>query len=329
MSLLEVKDLYTSFYTHVGEVQAVRGVSLHVGRGETVGIVGESGCGKSVTMMSMMGLLEDTGRIKSGSILFDGVDIAGYSDKKLEKLRGNEMSMIFQDPMTSLDPIFSIGDQMIEHQLIHKKISRREAQTRALEMFARVGIAEPERRLTQYPHEFSGGMRQRVMIAMALVTQPRLLIADEPTTALDVTIQAQILSILKDINKTLGTATILITHDLGVVADITTRMYVMYGGIIIEEGPTASIYENPSHPYTCGLLKSVPNPDKITPERLVPIEGQPPDLFKPPLGCPFCARCDRAMRVCAEKPAPWYEMGDGHRAACWRHHPSAKGGIAK
>lgn len=328
MSLLEIRDLRTSFFTHVGEVQAVRGVNIHVERSETIGLVGESGCGKSVMMMSVMRLLDDAGRVVNGQVLLENENILALSEKKMEKLRGNAMSMIFQDPMTSLNPVLSIGDQMTEHLRLHKKINRKEAAARVIEMFRRVGIADPEKRLDQYPHEFSGGMRQRAMIAMALVTGPRILIADEPTTALDVTTQAQILTILKDVNRQLGTATILITHDLGVVADIAARVYVMYGGIIVEEGSTVEIFARPAHPYTQGLLGSVPNPEVDTPCRLVPIEGSPPDLIKPPEGCPFCARCKQAMEVCARYPAPVYSWDEWHKAACWLYHPYARKGRA-
>ncbi len=326
MSLLGIKNLHTSFFTHVGEVQAVRGINMHVKSGETIGLVGESGCGKSVSMMTVMRLLGDTGRVKAGEVIFGGTDIMKLRKKQMEAIRGNQISMIFQDPMTSLNPVFSIGNQMTEHLKIHKKVHRKEAEAMSIDMLSQVGIAEPERRMAQFPHEFSGGMRQRVMIAMALVTKPQLLIADEPTTALDVTIQAQILSILKEVNTKLNTATILITHDLGVIADIARRVYVMYGGIIVEEGPTESLFERPAHPYTQGLLKSVPNPELEVPQRLIPIKGTPPDLIKPPVGCPFSARCNRAMRICAQQPAPWFKLDSQHKAACWLHHPIAKEG---
>ncbi len=325
MSVLEIKEVQTSFFTHVGEVKSVRGVSLYVDEGETIGVVGESGCGKSVTMMSAMGLLADSGKVKSGEVILNGRDLLKMSEKQMVKIRGNEIAMIFQDPMTSLNPVFTVGDQMTDHLKIHKKLSKAEADKRAIEMLRTVGIPEPERRMKQYPHEFSGGMRQRVMIAMALVTEPSLLIADEPTTALDVTIQAQILTILKDLNIKLGTAIILITHDLGVVADITKRVYVMYGGLVVESASTKDLYAKPAHPYTRGLIKSVPNPLEEIPTRLTPIEGQPPDLIAPPKGCPFCARCSHALKVCDEQMPPYYVVGEGHKCACFLYHEHFKG----
>ncbi len=325
MSILQIKNLKTSFYTHVGEVKAVRGVSIEVDKGETIGIVGESGCGKSVTMMSVMGLLTENGKVVDGEVLLNGENILTLKEKQMVSLRGNEMAMIFQDPMTSLNPVFKVGNQMTDHLKYHKKIKQAEADRIAIEMLKLVGIPEPEQRMKQYPHEFSGGMRQRVMIAMALVTQPAVLIADEPTTALDVTIQAQIIEILKGLNEKLKTAIILITHDLGVVADITKRVYVMYGGLIVEQGETTDIYANPAHPYTRGLLNSVPNPLEEAPEKLTPIEGQPPDLIAPPKGCPFCARCGYAKRICDEQMPEYYDLGNGHKCACFLYHEHFKG----
>lgn len=314
--LLEINNLCTSFFTHAGEVKAVRGVNLFINNGETLGIVGESGCGKSVTMMSLMRLLPESGKITNGNIVFNGNDLSEISDKEIEKIRGNEIAMIFQDPMTSLNPVFNIGTQLTEHLIKHKKISKSDAMKRAVDMLKLVGIPNPEQRLKQYPHEFSGGMRQRAMIAMALITDPKLLIADEPTTALDVTIQAQILELMKDIKKKLGTSIILITHDLGVVADMCDRINVMYGGSVIEEGTSEEIFYEYKHPYTYGLLNSVPNPKKISKERLKPIDGQPPDLLKPPSGCPFAARCEYAMRICLNNMPKYYEVSKGHRVAC-------------
>lgn len=321
--LLEVKNLKTSFRTHIGDVQAVRGVSLHLDKGEALGIVGESGCGKSVTMMSIMRLLADNAMIESDKIIFNGKDITNPTENDMQEIRGNEMAMIFQDPMTSLNPLFTVGDQLTEHLIKHKKISKKEANRLAIKMLDMVGIPSPESRLKQYPHEFSGGMRQRVMIAMSLICDPKLIIADEPTTALDVTIQAQILDLMKELKNKINTSIILITHDLGVVADLCTRINVMYGGIIIEEGSDEDIFYNGKHPYTWGLLNSVPNPKSEIKEKLTPIEGQPPDLLKPPVGCPFAARCKYAMKVCLEKQPPLFEISDGHRAACWLCHENA------
>ncbi|MDF2673004.1 MAG: oligopeptide/dipeptide transporter, ATP-binding protein [Clostridiales bacterium] len=321
--LLKVTDLHTSFFTHVGEVKAVRGATFDVDKGEAIGIVGESGCGKSVTMMSLLGLLTDTGKIKSGSAIFDGKDLVKMGYQEMLKIRGNDISMIFQDPMTSLNPVFTIENQLAEPLLRHKKLSKAQARKVIIELMQLVGIPEAEKRLRQYPHEFSGGMRQRVMIAMALTCDPKLLIADEPTTALDVTIQAQILDIMKDLKNKINTSIILITHDLGVVADICSRINVMYGGIVVESGTKRDIFYNPRHPYTVGLLASVPNPKKIAKERLSPIDGQPPDLLQPPVGCPFTPRCKYAMKICDAQLPPNFDICQGHRAACWLNHPDA------
>lgn len=319
-NLLEVKNLKTSFFTRAGEVRAVQGVSFFVDKGEALGIVGESGSGKSVTMMSVMRILSDNGKIVDGKIKFQGTDLASLSEKEMENIRGNEIGMIFQDPMTSLNPVYTIGNQLMEPLIKHKKMSKNEAFNEATHMLSIVGIPSPEKRMKQYPHEFSGGMRQRVMIAMAISCMPKLLIADEPTTALDVTIQAQILELMKELREKFNTAIILITHDLGVVADVCDRVNVMYGGLIAETGSTRDIFYNPKHPYTLGLLKSIPNIEKK--ERLVPIEGQPPDLLMPPKGCPFAQRCDYAMKICIERRPPLFEFGS-HKAACWLNHPYA------
>ena len=321
--LLEVKNLKTSFKTHIGDVQSVRGVSFHLDKGEALGVVGESGCGKSVTMMTIMRLLGENAQIDAERILFDDKDITKPSEKMMQTIRGNDMAMIFQDPMTSLNPLFTVGDQLTEHLIKHKKISKKEAMKKAVEMLDMVGIPSPEKRLKQYPHEFSGGMRQRVMIAMSFICEPKLIIADEPTTALDVTIQAQILDLMKDLKSKLDTSIILITHDLGVVADLCSRINVMYGGLIVEEGTTEDIFYRGKHPYTWGLLRSVPNPKSELREKLIPIEGQPPDLLKPPAGCPFTARCDYAMKICKEKQPPLFEVGKGHKTACWLCHENA------
>ncbi|MEG0295469.1 MAG: ABC transporter ATP-binding protein [Clostridium sp.] len=321
--LLEVNDLRTSFKTHIGDVQAVRGVSFYLDKGEALGIVGESGCGKSVTMMTLMGLLADNGRVAGGNIMFDGKDLTNASEKTMESIRGNDMGMIFQDPMTSLNPVFSVGNQLIEPLMKHRGLNKKDAWAEAIKMLGLVGIPSPEQRMKQYPHEFSGGMRQRVMIAMSLICNPKLIIADEPTTALDVTIQAQILDLMKDLKERLDTSIILITHDLGVVADLCSRITVMYGGTVVETGTSEDIFYEGKHPYTWGLLKSVPNPKSNLREKLKPIEGQPPDLLKPPVGCPFAARCDYAMKVCLENQPPLFDIKDGHKAACWLCHENA------
>jgi len=323
--LLEVKDLAVSFQTYFGEVEAVRGVSFHVDKGETVALVGESGCGKSVTANSIMQLLPmPPAFYKNGQILFEGEDIVKKSDKEMQKIRGNKISMIFQDPMTSLNPTMKIGKQIIEGILKHQKLSRHEAKKKAIEMLELVSVPQPEKRINQYPHEFSGGMRQRVMIALAMVSNPELLIADEPTTALDVTVQAQILDLMKQIQDKLGTAIILITHDLGVVADISDRVIVMYAGKIMEEGTTDEIFKNPKHPYTRKLLGSVPRLDMDRNESLHSIEGTPPDLYRPPKGCPFFDRCDQAMVICKEHMPNKEYHSDSHYSYCWLNHPMAK-----
>lgn len=321
--IIEIRNLHTSFYTHAGEVQAVRGIDMFVEKGETLGIVGESGCGKSVTMLSVMRLLPDAGKVKSGDIFFNKKKISHIKEKEMQKIRGNEMSMIFQDPMTSLNPVYKVGNQLTEHLIKHKRISKTKAKEAAIEMLELVGIPNPKERYNQYPHEFSGGMRQRVMIAIALVTKPKLIIADEPTTALDVTIQAQILELLKGIKKELDTAIILITHDLGVVADTCDRIHVMYGGIIVEKGTTEEIFYNPKHPYTWGLLNSVPKPNNNEKSRLSPIQGQPPDLIKPPKGCPFFDRCQARMVICKDRLPENHFISSTQSVSCWLAHPMA------
>jgi oligopeptide transport system ATP-binding protein len=321
--ILEVKNLKTSFFTHVGEVQAVRGVDFHVDKGEALGIVGESGSGKSVTSMSVMGLLQYPGKIVDGEVIFKGENLVKKKPKQMMSIRGDEIAMIFQDPMTSLNPVYTIGDQIIEAVVRHQKVSKKEARQRAIEMLKLVGIPSPETRVDNYPHEFSGGMRQRAMIAIALSCQPDLLIADEPTTALDVTIQAQILELMKELREKVDTAIILITHDLGVVADVCNRIVVMYGGLIMEEGTAQEVFYTPSHPYTMGLLKSIPRLDLDQHQRLIPIPGTPPDLIKPPKGCPFAARCPYAMKICLEEFPGYVSSSDTHRAACWLKHEGA------
>lgn len=322
--LLEVKNLRTNFATGGGIVQAVRGVSLYVDAGEFIGIIGESGCGKSVSMMSVMQLLADNAAVRADAILFDGMDLQKQSRKQMRKLLGSSIGMIFQDPMTSLNPLYTIGNQLMEPLRQHQRMTRTAARARALEMLRLVGINEPEKRLKQYPHELSGGMRQRVMIAIAMCCTPKLLIADEPTTALDVTIQAQIMELMAELKDRFSTATILITHDLGVIASVCSRVMVMYGGKIMEEGSVEDIFYAPGHPYTEGLLRSVPGDGSGSREKLIPIPGSPPDLMNPPVGCPFAARCPKAMRICSMAPAELTELGPNHRAACWLHHPQVK-----
>jgi len=322
--ILDVKNMKTSFYTHVGEVQAVRGVSFSLKKGEALGIVGESGSGKSVTSMSVMQLLQYPGKVKEGEIMFKGDDILKKSKKDMMNIRGDEIAMIFQDPMTSLNPVYKIGDQIMEAIIRHQGLSKAEAREKAIDMLRLVGIPSPEERVDNYPHEFSGGMRQRAMIAIALSCEPDLLIADEPTTALDVTIQAQILELLKELSEKIDTSIILITHDLGVVADVCDRICVMYGGLIMEEGTAEEIFYEPMHPYTMGLLKSIPRMDEESEDqRLIPIPGSPPDMIKPPVGCPFAARCPYTMKVCMEKMPEYSVTETGHRAVCWLNHKDA------
>jgi len=321
--ILEVNDLHVTFTTYGGTVQAVRGVSFHLDKGETLAIVGESGCGKSVTSNAIMRLIPDPpGKITKGSVIFKGQDLAAYSEKKMRSIRGVDISMIFQDPMTALNPTLTIGTQLMEGLKEHKKITGAQAKAKAIEMMDLVGIPNPEERLKQYPHQFSGGMRQRIVIAIALICDPDLLIADEPTTALDVTIQAQVLELFATIQERTGVSIILITHDLGVVAKIADRIVVMYAGKIIESGSKREIFYESKHPYTQGLLHSVPRLDAK--EELKPIVGTPPDLFSPPKGCPFTARCPFAMEVCDKVyPAP-EKISDTHYVDCWLQDERAK-----
>lgn len=324
--LLEVKDLRVNFKVRGGTVQAVRGVNFHVNKGETVAIVGESGCGKSVTAQSLMRLIPSPPAIMSGSIRFKGEEILDKSNKEMENVRGKEIGMIFQDPMTSLNPTLTIGRQITEGLIKHQGLSRASARNRAVEMLQLVGIPNAASRINQYPHQFSGGMRQRAMIAIALACNPSLLIADEPTTALDVTIQAQIMRVMKELQQKFGTSIILITHDLGVVADVCDRVIVMYAGKVVETGTKWEIFKNPQHPYTRGLLRSVPRLDQPKDEPLIPIFGMPPDLIKPPAGCSFTARCEEAMCVCLDNDPKLLGIKDSesHAAACWMMHPYAK-----
>ena len=326
--LLEIRDLKVSFYTPAGEVKAVDGISYDLSEHEIMGIVGESGSGKSVEAYSIIGLLQSPGKVVGGSIRFEGEDILSYGPEQMRQFRGSKVSMIFQNPMTCLNPVYTIGDQLMEALTCHNKsVSKKEAWSRAVEMLELVGINNAEKRMRQYPHEFSGGMRQRAMIAMALICSPKLLIADEPTTALDVTIQAQILELMKDIQKKTGMAIVFITHNLGVVAEICDRVSVMYAGHIVEQGSVQDIFYRPAHPYTRGLLRSMPRVDELEHERLIPIEGTPVDLLDPPEGCPFGPRCEHCMKVCLKNAPPALELGEeGHRATCWLYVKEIKEG---
>ena len=315
--LLSVRDLKVSFFTPAGEVKAVDGISYDIHRGEVIGIVGESGSGKSVGAYAIMGLLQSPGRVVGGSILLEGEDVLGFDKKQMQDLRGGRISMIFQNPMTSLNPVYTIGNQIREALWAHRDVSRGEANARVIEMLDLVGINNPERRVKQYPHELSGGMRQRVMIALALICEPDLLIADEPTTALDVTIQAQILSLMRDIQSKTRMAIVFITHNLGVIADICSRVAVMYAGHIVETGSVDDIFYDSKHPYTIGLLKSIPRLDAEEKERLIPIEGTPVDMLNPPSGCPFSPRCASCMKVCLRAYPPAESFRGGHYASCW------------
>ena len=314
--LLSVQDLRTSFFTDSGEVHAVNGVSFNLDPGEVLGIVGESGSGKSVTAYSIMQILADTGKITSGHIFYKGQDLTTWDARRMNAFRGKCCSIVFQDPMTSLNPVFTIGSQLREAIELHTDRKGKASKARAIEMLELVGINEPEKRIRQYPHELSGGMRQRVMIAMALACEPDILIADEPTTALDVTIQAQILELMQDLQKKLGMAVILVTHDLGVIADMCDNIIVMYGGHICERGTADEIFYNPHHEYTKGLLRSIPNVNNMK-EKLIPIAGSPINVLNLPKGCAFCARCDEAMKICLEQPPEEQTINENHKAACW------------
>ena len=314
--LLSVQDLHTSFFTDSGEVHAVNGVSFNLDPGEVLGIVGESGSGKSVTAYSIMQILADTGRITSGHILYKGQDLTTWDARQMSGFRGKCCSIVFQDPMTSLNPVFTIGNQLREAIELHTDRKGKASLARAIEMLELVGINEPQKRVKQYPHELSGGMRQRVMIAMALACEPDILIADEPTTALDVTIQAQILELMQSLQKKMGMAVILVTHDLGVIADMCDNIIVMYGGHICERGTADEIFYNPRHEYTKGLLRSIPNVNNMK-EKLIPIAGTPINVLNLPKGCAFCARCDEAMKICLEQQPEELTIHENHKAACW------------
>ncbi|WP_025784527.1 ABC transporter ATP-binding protein [Sporosarcina sp. D27] len=321
--ILQVKDLELSFHTFAGEVKAIRGVNFDLNKGETLAIVGESGSGKSVTTKSIMRLLpESSSEFKNGEILFDGKDLTKLSEREMQKIRGKDISMIFQDPMTSLNPTMTIGKQIMEPILKHQKVSKDKARKVAIELLNMVGIPNAENRYKMYPHQFSGGQRQRIVIAIALACNPQILIADEPTTALDVTIQAQILELMKDIQKKIDTSIIFITHDLGVVANVADRVAVMYGGKIVEIGTVDEIFYNPQHPYTWGLLSSMPSMD-LNEEKLYAIPGTPPDLLNPPKGDAFALRSEYALKIDMEQPPPFFQVSDTHYAATWLLHPQA------
>ena len=323
-NILQVKDLRISFSTYAGEVEAVRGISFDLRRGESLAIVGESGSGKTVTAKSLMRLLPKANTlIKGGEAIFEGENLLKLSEQQMQKIRGSKIAMVFQDPMTSLDPTMRVGKQIVESLRKHLGLSGQRAKERAVELLTLVGIPNPEDRVRQYPHQFSGGMRQRVVIAIALACDPQILIADEPSTALDVTIQAQILELLRELQERLGMSVILITHDLGVVAHTAHRVAVMYAGKIVETGTLREIFYNPQMPYTWGLLSSIPLPTADRSQDLIPIPGSPPDMSDPPKGCPFTARCPYAMRICAEDMPEYTTFSAEHKAACWLHHPMA------
>ena len=315
--LVNIQDERLSFFTPAGEVKALNGVTIQMKEGEVLGIVGESGSGKSVTAYSLMGLTAHPGRLVGGTLDFNGHRVNDMTEKDMQKMRGNEVSIIFQDPMTSLNPVYTIGNQIEEVILLHTNKSKQEAHARAKELLTLVGINEPEKHLKQFPHELSGGMRQRIMIAIALACEPKLLIADEPTTALDVTIQAQILELMMELREKLGMAIIMITHDLGVVASTCEKIAVMYAGNIVEYGTTDDIFYNPRHEYTKGLIKSIPRMDAKEHERLVPIEGTPVDMLNPPAGCKFASRCESCMKICLTKMPPRTYFSDVHYTHCW------------
>lgn len=331
--LLNIQNLRLSFFTQAGEVKALNDVSIAMDEGDILGIVGESGSGKSVTCYSIMKLIDSPGRIIGGTIDFNGHRINDMSEKEMQAIRGNEVSIIFQDPMTSLNPVYTVGNQICEVVLLHTKNDKAQARARAIELLTLVGINEPEKRMKQFPYELSGGMRQRVMIAIALACEPKLLIADEPTTALDVTIQAQILELMMDLKKKIGMSVIMITHDLGIVSNMCEKIAVMYAGKIVEYGSTDEIFYDPKHEYTRGLLMSIPKLTAKTHEKLIPIEGTPVDMLNPPAGCPFAPRCQNTMKICLDNMPPYTDISDTHYSACWLIQKDAfeagKGGAGK
>lgn len=318
-TIFQIKGLRTQFFTSKGVVPAVDGVDITVKKGEAVGLVGESGCGKSMTAMSVMQLLQYPGKVVAGEILLNGEDLLKKTKNEMDEIRGNHISMIFQEPMTSLNPVYTIGKQVSEAILIHNKVSKDEAKRRAIDIFQKVGIPEPEKRYSAYPHQLSGGLRQRVMIGMAMVCNPQLMIADEPTTALDVTIEAQILYLMNQLQKEQGTAIVMITHNLGVVAESCDYVYVMYAGKIMEEAPVKEIFKNPLHPYTYGLMNSIPKMTEVK-EHLYTIKGMVPNLLKLPQGCRFCPRCEKAMKVCTMYQPDLYELENGHKVRCFLYN---------
>ncbi len=318
-SIFEIRGLKTQFFTSKGVVPAVDGVDITVRKGEAVGLVGESGCGKSMTAMSVMQLLKKPGRVVEGTIKLNGEDLLKMNKREINDIRGNRISMIFQEPMTALNPVYTIGKQAMEALMIHQKISKEEAKAKVIDMFAKVGIPEPEKRFSVYPHQLSGGLRQRVMIAMAMICNPELMIADEPTTALDVTIEAQILYLMNQLQKEVGTAVIMITHNLGVVAESCDYVYVMYAGKIMEEAPVKELFKNPLHPYTFGLMNSIPKMTEVK-THLYTIKGMVPNLLNLPQGCRFCPRCDKAMKICTMYQPDLYELEDGHKVRCFLYN---------
>lgn len=318
-SIFEIRGLKTQFFTSKGVVPAVDGVDITVRKGEAVGLVGESGCGKSMTAMSVMQLLKKPGRVVEGTIKLNGEDLLKMNKREINDIRGNRISMIFQEPMTALNPVYNIGKQAMEALMIHQKISKEEAKAKVIDMFAKVGIPEPEKRFSVYPHQLSGGLRQRVMIAMAMICNPELMIADEPTTALDVTIEAQILYLMNQLQKEVGTAVIMITHNLGVVAESCDYVYVMYAGKIMEEAPVKELFKNPLHPYTFGLMNSIPKMTEVK-THLYTIKGMVPNLLNLPQGCRFCPRCDKAMKICTMYQPDLYELEDGHKVRCFLYN---------
>ncbi len=326
-NVLEIKNLKTYFFTRRGVVPAVDGVDMRIGKGQVIGVVGESGCGKSMTAMSIVRLLSYPGKIVEGEILLEGQDLAQASEKRMREIRGNDISVIFQEPMTSLNPVLTVGKQVREAVLLHQKVSKKEARERVIEMFRQVGIPEPEERYRSYPHQLSGGLRQRVMIAMAMICNPKLLLADEPTTALDVTIEAQILHLMKQLQEKRGTAILLITHNLGVVAEICDYVYVMYAGKVVEQADVFTLFREPLHPYTSGLIRSIPkvHEQEGGGQRLYTIKGMVPNLLHMPEGCAFCPRCEHATERCRLEKPELYDRGDGHRVRCFLYEPKEEG----